>query len=82
MSDKNWQTWVWVKWKPGTPTNAWEKWKSNPLVTTAWSTLGEWDCVLCLSVRDPDELEQFVWKNLRANEWVESTSTMFAKKWW
>jgi DNA-binding Lrp family transcriptional regulator len=82
MSDKTWQSWVWVKWRPGTPSDAWEKWKGDPLVKSAWSTLGHWDCVLCLNTQDPDEVEKFVWKHLRRNEWVESTSTTFAKKWW
>ena len=82
MSDKNWQTWVWVKWKPGAPLEAWEKWKGDSTVKSAWSTLGDWDCVLCLNLSDPDEVEKFVWKSLRTNQWVESTNTTFAKKWW
>ena len=82
MADKNWQSWVSIRWKPGTPSDAWEKWKGDPQVTAAWSTLGAWDCVLQLNVWEPDEVERFVWKNLRGNQWVESTSTTFAKKWW
>jgi hypothetical protein len=82
MSDKNWQSWVWVRWKPGTPGNAWEKWQENPLVKGAWSTLGDWDCVLWLGTNDPDKVEEFVWKNLRTNQWVDSTNTTFVKKWW
>ena len=52
------------------------------MVQSAWSTLGEWDCVLWVNTNDPDELEKFVWKNLRRNEWVERTATTFVKKWW
>lgn len=80
--DKNWSAWIWVKWKPGTPSDAWEKWKGDTNVTNAWSTLGDWDCVLMTSFANPDDLEKFVWKNLRSNQWVESTNTTFAKKWW
>ncbi len=82
MSDKKWQTWVWVKWKPNTPSNAWEKWQGNKSITGAWTTLGEWDCVLCLNIQTPDEVENFVWKNLRTNDWVQATHTTFAKQWW
>jgi len=82
MSSKNWQAWVWVKWKPGTPAAAWESWKNNSQIASAWSTLGEWDCVLAVNVTEPDGLEEFVWKTLRSNQWVESTQTSFVKKWW
>jgi len=82
MTDKNWQSWIWIKWKAGAPTNAWESWKGNPTIANAWSTLGEWDCVLIANLGDPDKLEEFVWKHLRTNQWVEATSTTFAKKWW
>lgn len=80
--DKNWQCWVWVKWKPGTPSNAWEKWQSEKLVKSAWSTLGDWDCCLWLDTSDPDKVEEFVWKHIKTNQWVESTNTAFCKKWW
>ena len=83
MSNQSeWQSWVWVKWKPGTPSNAWETWQSHPSIKSAWSTLGEWDCCLWVDASGPDALEEFVWKTIRKCEWVESTSTTFAKKWW
>ena len=82
MSKENWQAWVWVKWKPGTPATAWETWRSNQWIKGAWSTLGQWDCVLQVTATDPDQLEEFVWKHLRTNQWVESTQTSFVKKWW
>jgi hypothetical protein len=82
MSGKGWQTWVWVKWKAGTPSNAWEGWKQNKLIENAWSTIGDWDCVLCLTTANPDDVEQFVWSELRRNQWVDATHTTFTKRWW
>lgn len=83
MANKQeWQAWVWIKWKPGTSSTAWEGWKNNSSIKAAWSTLGEWDCVLALNVSTPEELETFVWKTIRGNQWVESTSTSWAKQWW
>jgi len=82
MKDEKWQTWVWIKWKPGTPSNAWETWRNDPQITNAWSTIGEWDCCLATKASSPDELEEFVWKKIRPNQWVESTHSSFVKKWW
>jgi hypothetical protein len=82
MAKAEWQAWVWIKWKPGTSSAAWEKWQNNPAITAAWSTLGEWDCVLCVAVTTPEDLETFVWQTIRKNEWVESTNSSWVKKWW
>lgn len=79
---QEWQAWVWVKWKPGTPSTAWESWKSNSWIKGAWSTLGQWDCVLWLNAKTPEELEEFVWKTIRKNEWVQDTNTTWSKQWW
>jgi hypothetical protein len=80
--EKNWNAWVWIKWKSGTPTSAWERWQKNTKIKQAWSTQGQWDCCLALDISDHNALEEFVWKEIRSNEWVESTWTMWAKKWW
>ena len=77
-----WQAWVNVKWKPGTPDAAWQNWKENKWVKGVWSTTGSWDCSIWLDVSTPDELEQFVWKDVRTNPWVENTETHWAKQWW
>jgi hypothetical protein len=82
MADSNWQAWVQIKWKSGTPSTAWEAWQGNDTVKAAWSTLGEWDSTLWLNVSTPDELEEFVWKHIRKNEWVADTKTSWAKQWW
>jgi hypothetical protein len=37
--------------------------------------------MLWLNVATPDELEEFVWKEIRKNQWVESTETHWAKQW-
>ncbi len=77
-----WQAWVNVKWKPGTPDAAWQNWKTNKAVKGVWSTTGNWDCSIWLDVSTPDELEQFVWKDVRGNQWVDNTETHWAKQWW
>ncbi len=79
---EQWNAWVWIKWKAGASSTAWEAWQGNKTISQAWSTQGEWDCCLCLNVADHDKLEEFVWKNLRGNEWVQETRTMWCKKWW
>jgi DNA-binding Lrp family transcriptional regulator len=82
METKKWNAWVWIKWKAGTPTTAWEGWQGNKQIARAWSTQGDWDCCLHVDVTSHDQLEEFVWKHVRNNEWVESTRTMWAKTWW
>ncbi len=77
-----WQAWVNVKWKPGSPDTAWQNWKNNKWVKGVWSTTGNWDCSIWLDVSTPDELEQFVWSEVRSNAWVEQTETHWAKQWW
>lgn len=77
-----WQPWVWIKWKPGTSSTAWENWRGNNKIQAAWSTQGEWDCVLWVNATTPEELENFVWTTIRKNEWVQATSTNWAKQWW
>lgn len=79
---KEWQAWVWIKWKPGTSSTAWENWKSNSMIKAAWSTLGDWDCVLSVTATTPEDLETFVWGTIRKNEWVQNTNTTWAKQWW
>ena len=81
-ASNNWQAWVNIKWKPGTPETAWQGWKKNKWVKGVWSTTGNWDCTVWLDVKTPDELEKFVWKNVRNNKWVENTDTIWAKNWW
>ena len=77
-----WTPWVWIKWKPGTSATAWEAWQKNDRIESAWSTHGDWDCVLMVKAQTPEELEEFVWKTLRKNEWVADTRTNWAKRWW
>ena len=80
--DNSWHAWIWIKWKAGTPSTAWESWQGDSKIAQAWSTQGEWDCCLCLNITDHDEVEKYVWHNIRPNEWVQSTQTLWAKKWW
>ena len=44
--------------------------------------MGQWDSCFWVNASSPAELEEFVWKNIRSNQWVESTSTTWAKRWW
>ncbi len=81
MATKDWQPWVRLKWKAGAPADAWHAWKGNPAVKGAWSTQGDWDCTLWLNVTTPEELEDFVWKKVRGNQWVDTTETHWAKQW-
>ena len=82
MDQPTWQAWVWIKWKPGTSSTAWETWKGEKTIAHAWSTLGQWDCVLAVNATTPEELESFVWKTIRKNQWVEDTNTTWANQWW
>jgi hypothetical protein len=82
MSKGKWQGWVNVKWKAGAPDGAWQKWTRNKWVRGIWSTPGNWDCMIWLDVANPDELEKFVWNEVRHNKWVENTETHWAKQWW
>ena len=81
-SGGKWQAWIHVKWKAGAPADAWQKWKGNKAIRGVWSTTGNWDCSIWLDAKGPDELEKFVWKEVRANKWVEQTETSWAKQWW
>jgi hypothetical protein len=80
--ENSWHPWVWVKWKPGAPNAAWEGWRGNPQIKGAWSTQGDWDCCLSVNVKDHGQLESFVWDEIRSNEWVEATRTMWIRDWW
>ncbi len=78
----NWGVWVWIKWKPGTPDDAWDQWKDIKEIQEAWTMSGEWDCMLWIDAHNPDDVERIVWKEIRKNKWVENTETHWAKKWW
>ena len=80
MEEGKWDAWVWVKWKPGAPANAWKQWNMGN-VKGCWSITGHWDCQLWIAVENMSELEDFVWNNLRTNEWVEDTETQWVKEW-
>ena len=79
---EKWNAWVWIRWKAGTPTSAGERWQKVEGIKQAWSTQGDWDCCLMLEITDHQKLEEFVWKHVRSNEWVDTTRTLWAKRWW
>lgn len=78
----NWQAWVSIKWKSGTPLDAWKGWEKNKLIKGAWTTTGDWDCSLWVNCHTPGQLEHFVWDIVRANQWVSATETHWVKQWW
>ncbi|NGX45754.1 MAG: hypothetical protein K940chlam2_00934 [Chlamydiae bacterium] len=81
-AEPHWGAWIWIKWKPGAPEDAWGEWKKHPEIKEAWSTSGSWDCCLWIDLDNPDDIEKFVWREIRKNKWVEKTETYWAKKWW
>jgi len=83
MEDKTWSAWVWVKMKPGAPAECWQTWKKNPKIKCGWSTMGDsWDCVLSLKTDSPGDVDNFVCKEVKCNEWVENCETTFTKQCW
>jgi DNA-binding Lrp family transcriptional regulator len=80
--EQGWGVWVWVKWKPGTPSDAWKQWSHTKEIKEAWSTTGDWDCSLWVDVDNPAKVEKIVWEKIRANKWVDKTETHWSKKWW
>ncbi|MCB1110555.1 MAG: Lrp/AsnC ligand binding domain-containing protein [Chlamydiia bacterium] len=81
-TEPRWGAWVWVKWKAGAPEDAWNEWRDHSEIKQAWSTPGNWDCSLWINLDNPDDIEKFVWREIRKNKWVEKTDTHWAKRWW
>jgi DNA-binding Lrp family transcriptional regulator len=82
----DWNAQVWVKWNGEFP-HRWTHDKWNWLsewkeVKQAWSTMGEWDTCLVIDAKTPEELESFVWKKLRSNNWVKDTRSIWAREVW
>lgn len=72
--------WVFVKWKPGAPRDAWKAWNREGW-KWAWSCTGNWDCLMWISNADPNFAEKTVWDTVRSNEWVADTQTCWAWQW-
>ena len=78
-----WRAQVWVKWnKNFSQKKCWESVKVWKEVTAAWSTMGDWDMLLEVKAKTPDDVEAFIWKKLRETNWVEQTHTSWAKEMW
>ena len=90
MSDVNsgsWQAQVYVKWNKQWPkewskAQKWDWFKEWPEVKTAWSTMGEWDLVLWVEGKTPEEIENFVCNKVWNKEWVDKTETHWARQVW
>ena len=78
-SGNQWDAFVLIKWKANAPLNCWNNFDLSN-VKACWSLTGEWDLQIWLSVNNQDDLEDFVWNNVRQNEWVENTTTQWAKE--
>jgi len=82
----SWNAQVWVKWNGEFPhkwNNAnWEWLKDWPEVKQAWSTMGDWDTCFWVDVTSPEQLEEFVWKKLRVNNWVKESKSCWARSVW
>ncbi len=78
-----WQAQVWVKWNDKVPkTNDWSWLNEWSEVHTAWSVMGDWDMLLTIEARGPEEVESFIWNKLRSKDWVANTHTTWANQVW
>lgn len=79
----SWNAHVWVKCSNDfSPQSNWEWLKEWKNVHRAWWTMGDWDLCLEVSVNTPEELENFVWSQLRKKEWVSNTHSTWTKEVW
>jgi len=76
----NWNAHVYLRWSHDYKDSNWEWLKKYPQVKRAWSTMGDWDCCLEVDVATPQDLEEFVWKQLRTQPWVWSTHSTWSKE--
>lgn len=78
-----WSAQVSVKWKPQAWKKAnWETIREWKEVKSAWSTMGDWDMILWVDVKTPEELENFVVNKLRAQDWVTDTWSTWTNQVW
>ncbi len=87
MAKSNWQATVYVKWnkewsKQWAQKKSWDWLKDWKEVSSAWSTMGDWDMVLWVDVSSPEDLEKFVSEKLWSQKWVESTESHWARQVW
>ena len=79
----NWIAQVQVKWNKDAPVRGnWSWLKEWPEVKWAGSTMGEWDMVLWVDVKNPEDLEKFVHDQLMAKSWVIDTKSTWTKEVW
>ncbi len=82
MTNK-WSAQVQVKWNKNAPDWKDWNWKGEwKEVKWAASTMGEWDMILWVDVKTPEELEAFVHNKLWASNWVANTHSTWAKEVW
>jgi len=78
-----WQAQVWVKWSDKAPkSNDWAWLKDWKEVSAAWSVMGDWDMLLTVNAKTPQEVESFIWGKLREKDWVDNTHTTWANRVW
>jgi hypothetical protein len=44
--------------------------------------MGDWDMLLTIDAKTPEDVEDFIWKKLRAKDWVANTHCTWAKQVW
>jgi DNA-binding Lrp family transcriptional regulator len=78
-----WQAQVWVKWNENAPHDGTWNWlKDWKEVHTAWSVMGDWDMLLTIEAKTPEDVENFIWNKLRKKNWVSATHTTWANQVW
>lgn len=78
-----WSAQVQVKWTKDAPArDNWSWLKEWSEVKWAASTMGEWDMVLWVDVKTPEDLEKFVHEKLWAKKWVADTKSTWTKEVW
>lgn len=78
-----WTAQVQVKWTKDAPV--WENWnwlQEWKEVKWAASTMGEWDMILWVDTKSPEELEKFVHDKLWSKKWVSDTKSTWTKEVW
>lgn len=79
----NWNAFVWVKCSDEFKMDSNWKWVEDLKgVKKCWSAMGDWDLWFQVDVNSPDELESWVWTELRKNRWVTDTRSTWTKEVW
>jgi hypothetical protein len=75
--------WVWVKWKSGSPKDAWKAWEKEDKnhQIRVWSTTGDWDCQIWVKAETPEQAEKLINDVVWKNQWVKEAETTWSYQW-